>query len=119
MTATALRLNRKLDAINGSLLIASLVCGIAYLVMRGAPAFPGSVVVKGLSVGYQVIRDEVTEGIRKLIELRLFEVSLVTFPMNPAATVNAVKSAQHQRDEIARATRELREFYQALTTKNS
>ena len=50
MTATALRLNRKLDAINGSLLIVSLACGIAYLVTRGAPAFPGSVVVKGLSV---------------------------------------------------------------------
>lgn len=50
MTATALRLNRNLDAINGSLLTVSLVCGIAYLITRGAPAFPGSVIVKGLSV---------------------------------------------------------------------
>jgi uncharacterized membrane protein YhhN len=50
MTATALRLNRKFDAISGSLLVVSIACGLAYLITRGLPAFPGSVVVKGLSV---------------------------------------------------------------------
>lgn len=50
MTTTALRLNRKLDAINWSLLVVSFACGVAYLITRGAPAFPGSGVVKGLSV---------------------------------------------------------------------
>ena len=50
MTATALRLSRKFDAISGSLLIVSVACGLAYLVTRGLPPVAGSVVVKGLSV---------------------------------------------------------------------
>lgn len=55
----------------------------------------------GLSIGFQTIKstwEEIEkEGARKMIrhiqELKLWEVSLVTFPMLPAAQVTRVKSA--------------------------
>lgn len=48
--------------------------------------------LRGLSIGYDAVK-EVWEGsIRRLKEIRLWEWSLVTFPMNPAAQVVAVKS---------------------------
>lgn len=50
--------------------------------------------VSGLSIGYSPVRykiDGVT-GVRLLSEVDLFEVSLVTFPANSAATVTVVKS---------------------------
>jgi HK97 family phage prohead protease len=49
-------------------------------------------VLKGLSIGFDVVRDTVTNGIRHLHELKLYEVSVVTFPMNGLATVSSVKS---------------------------
>jgi HK97 family phage prohead protease len=51
--------------------------------------------IDGLSIGYWPVEwkwDEKT-GIRTLIDVDLFEVSLVTFPANPAAQVAAVKAA--------------------------
>jgi uncharacterized membrane protein YhhN len=50
MTAEARSSGRRFGATDWSLLGLSLVCGLAYLATRGAGAFPGSVVVKGLSV---------------------------------------------------------------------
>lgn len=50
-------------------------------------------VLDGLSIGYRTkkaMRDETT-GIRKLLEVELWEISLVTFPMLPTATVDSVK----------------------------
>ncbi|HEY8750990.1 MAG TPA: HK97 family phage prohead protease [Tepidisphaeraceae bacterium] len=50
-------------------------------------------VLKGLSIGYDEIKPpEVRNGIRYLKELKLWEVSLVTFPMNEKAEVASVKS---------------------------
>jgi len=49
-------------------------------------------VLKGLSIGYDVVREDIKGGIRYLQELKLFEVSLVSFPMNELAMVSAVKS---------------------------
>ncbi|MCC5993409.1 MAG: HK97 family phage prohead protease [Rhodobacteraceae bacterium] len=44
--------------------------------------------VDGLSIGYRTIRAEALPGGgRKLIELDLWEVSLVTFPMQPEARI--------------------------------
>jgi len=50
-------------------------------------------VLKGLSIGYSTVVSEYDsdKDIRYLKELRLWEVSLVTFPMNPKAKVTAVK----------------------------
>jgi len=49
--------------------------------------------ISGMSIGYSVAKDE-TDGksnVRRLLELKLYEVSIVTFPANEAATVNNVK----------------------------
>lgn len=51
--------------------------------------------VSGLSIGYSPVRytrDDKT-GIRKLADVELWEISLVTFPANAAATVTVVKQA--------------------------
>jgi uncharacterized membrane protein YhhN len=50
MTATARSTSQRFDAVDRLLFGVSLVCGIAYLLTRGLPVFPGSVVIKGLSV---------------------------------------------------------------------
>jgi Escherichia/Staphylococcus phage prohead protease len=74
-------------------------------------------VVRGLSIGFQTLRDEVKGGVRQLLEVKLFEVSLVTFPANEMASVTSVKSLQ--RDELSRAARELKEFYAALKIQSN
>lgn len=64
-------------------------------------------VVDKMSIGYSVIKDEFTnDGYRKLQELKLFEYSLVTFPMNTDADVLGVKSLQ----DMAQLTNMLDEF---------
>lgn len=47
--------------------------------------------LKGLSIGYRAVKKEVRGGVRYLKEIALFEGSVVTFPMNPAAVVDRVK----------------------------
>jgi uncharacterized protein len=59
-------------------------------------------IVKGLSIGFQTVRDEMVGNVRHLKELKLWEVSLVTFPMLPVAQVTSYKSAQQAKD-ISRA----------------
>ncbi|MEM7523761.1 MAG: HK97 family phage prohead protease [Pseudomonadota bacterium] len=41
--------------------------------------------IDGLSIGYRTVRAEKAGGGRRLVELDLWEVSLVTFPMLPSA----------------------------------
>lgn len=50
--------------------------------------------LSGLSIGYSTRNYEIDEKkkVRKLIELELFEVSLVTFPANEKATITQVKN---------------------------
>ncbi|RME65614.1 MAG: HK97 family phage prohead protease [Alphaproteobacteria bacterium] len=52
----------------------------------------------GLSIGYRVKRAEVDAktGVRRLLELDLWEVSLVTFPMQAAARLIRLKAAPRQ-----------------------
>lgn len=58
--------------------------------------------IKGLSIGFQAIKatftEVVVEGVTKYVrtiqELKLWEVSVVTFPMQPQAQVLRVKSAE-------------------------
>lgn len=55
--------------------------------------------IKGLSIGYQVVQSaKGDKGVRLLKELRLFEYSVVTFPANPAAQVDAIKGAPMEHD---------------------
>lgn len=57
--------------------------------------------IDGLSIGYRTIRSEKAGKGRRLIELDLWEVSLVTFPMLPEA--RAAASAPDPEAEIAKA----------------
>ncbi len=60
--------------------------------------------VKGLSIGFSTIKSTWAEVegrmIRHIQELKLWETSIVTFPMLPAAQVTRVKSAEGQEAEI-------------------
>ena len=51
--------------------------------------------ISGLSIGYSPVRYTIDKktGVRRLSEVELWEVSLVTFPANEAANVTVVKSA--------------------------
>jgi len=60
--------------------------------------------LNGMSIGYRV-KEAAGERIRELTAVDLFEVSLVTFPMLPVATVTAVKSIGSKR-EFERALRD-------------
>jgi HK97 family phage prohead protease len=73
-------------------------------------------VLKGLSIGFQIIKEAFNGDIRQLLEVKLFEVSLVCFPMNEQATVTAVKSMQLS--EIERTARELRRFFADFKKEN-
>lgn len=59
-----------------------------------------SKLIKGLSIGFNTIKHtwEDVEGrmVRHITELKLWEVSVVTFPMLPAAQVTRVKSATEE-----------------------
>lgn len=44
-----------------------------------------------LSIGYEVLQDEFTQDGRLLKEIKLYEVSLVTVPANPLASVTGAK----------------------------
>ena len=60
--------------------------------------------IKGLSIGYDTIKQAWDNEVRKLQEVRLWEVSLCTFPANPEATVEAVKSV----DDIIAKIKEMK-----------
>ena len=50
--------------------------------------------IDGLSIGFRTVRGrtDAKSGVRHLMEIDLWEVSVVTFPMLPAARVSAVKA---------------------------
>jgi len=72
--------------------------------------------IEGLSIGFQTIKSswEDVEGrmVRHISELKLWEVSVVTFPMLPAATVTRVKSTD---ENLEARIRELEAQVSALT----
>ncbi len=49
----------------------------------------------GLSIGFQTLRarNEAKAGVRRILSADLWEISVVTFPMQPGARVTAVKAA--------------------------
>ena len=47
----------------------------------------------GISIGYETVREEFKGSVRQLTEIKLWEVSLVTFPANSFARVTSVKDA--------------------------
>ncbi|UWQ21009.1 HK97 family phage prohead protease [Jannaschia sp. W003] len=78
---------------------------------REAAALVEAGALDGLSIGYRVKRaTRDAEGRRRLHELELWEVSLVTFPMLPDARVGRKARAR----DLARALREARRELAAL-----
>lgn len=67
---------------------------------RDAAALLRTGALTGLSIGYRVRRAEVDprRRLRRLTELELIEISLVTFPMQPAARVLALDDSLIARD---------------------
>jgi HK97 family phage prohead protease len=70
----------------------------------------------GLSIGYRTVRGktDAKTGVRRLYEVDLWEISVVTFPMQPEARVVAVKRAAVAKAgrlaaTIRRATRMMRD----------
>jgi HK97 family phage prohead protease len=72
--------------------------------------------IDGLSIGFRTVRGrtDAKTGIRHLIEVDLWEISVVTFPMLPAARVSSVKSAALA-ESIRCAARAMRGDQRALS----
>ncbi|MCR4283282.1 MAG: HK97 family phage prohead protease, partial [Bauldia sp.] len=74
----------------------------------------------GLSIGYRTVRGrtDAKTGIRSLIEVDLWEISVVTFPMLPEARVASVKAARDAAlvASIRRATAAMGRAYKKLQT---
>ena len=54
----------------------------------------------GLSIGYRVEEDELDGRTRRIKRATLFEVSVVTLPMNEQARIDAVKAAEMSEREF-------------------
>ena len=65
-------------------------------------------VLRGLSIGYDSVKDRMVDGVRHLSEIKLWEISLVTFPMNEQATVTGVKSGVE--DHLAEQLHQFRDI---------
>ncbi len=72
--------------------------------------------LNGLSIGFTTVRDQWRQGVRHLQELNLFEISLATFPANPLAVVDRLKSVDgdQQGDNEAQFLALLKEIQAAL-----
>lgn len=64
--------------------------------------------VRGMSIGFDTLKDEMRNGVRHVQELRLWEISLVTFGANPVAGVEQVKQAG-QIDDVRECEEYLRD----------
>ena len=65
--------------------------------------------IKGLSIGY-VVKDSVRDrksGVRQIKEMKLHEVSLVTFPANERAVITSVKSKPNSERELEEYLRDV------------
>lgn len=62
--------------------------------------------IEGLSIGYKTINaDYDSQGNRVIKEAELWEISVVTFPMNEAATITDIKAAEMTKVEFERFLR--------------
>jgi HK97 family phage prohead protease len=106
--------------VQGQLLLSDPTAQKAYSFLKAG-------IIRGLSIGFETIQDSLEDGVRMLKELRLWEISVVTFPMNLEAAVTSVKAmsdadrATHfkaideHRKAIDRHQRGIREHLKAMT----
>jgi len=66
--------------------------------------------LNGLSIGFRTVRArrDAKTGLRHLLEIELWEISVVTFPLLAQSQVTAVGAARDTADEIRRAAAALR-----------
>jgi HK97 family phage prohead protease len=57
-------------------------------------------IVKGLSIGFDTVKDAVDGAVRRLKEIRLWEGSIVTFPMNERALITSVKARKEAKEDF-------------------
>jgi HK97 family phage prohead protease len=72
-------------AVEGQLLLSDATGLKAYNLLKAG-------VIKGQSIGYETIKDQMVGDVRELVEVRLWECSIVTFPMNESAMVTGIKA---------------------------
>ena len=58
-------------------------------------------IVQGLSIGYDAVKSVWDGPVRRLKEIRLWEGSVVTFPMDTHALITSVKQAREKKDDFA------------------
>lgn len=58
--------------------------------------------IDGLSIGFKTDQDEVKNNVRHILKADLWEVSVVTFPMNMEARINTIKAAGMTERELER-----------------
>ena len=71
--------------VEGQLLLSDPTAAKAYQFLKAG-------IIKGLSIGYETIKSTLVDNVRELKELKLWELSIVTFPMNEAALVTGIKA---------------------------
>jgi len=81
-------------SVKGQLLMDVPAAKNAYLLMKAK-------IVKGLSIGFDTVKDSVDEGVRRLKEIRLWEGSVVTFPMNERAQISSVKARREAKADFS------------------
>jgi uncharacterized protein len=106
--------------VDGQLLLSDPTAQKAYSFLKAG-------ILKGLSIGYDTVKQNYDGDVRELTELKLWEMSIVTFPMNQEAAVTSVKAmsdtdrATHlkaidgHRKAIDRHQRQIREHLKAMT----
>ena len=87
--------------VKGQLILEVPQASSAYALAKGGA-------IKGLSIGYIPVKYTIDEktGTRTLTEVRLLEISLVTFPMNEQAELTGVKSGQVSIRSLEKALRD-------------
>jgi HK97 family phage prohead protease len=89
-------------------------------VAKTAHAMMKEGILDGMSIGYDAIDSDFTEGgVRRITKGKLWEISLVTFGMNPKARVEAVKAINEFKTirELESALRDGDRFSAALAKK--
>ena len=79
--------------VQGKLLLQDPTAQKAYLFLKAG-------VIRGLSIGFETLQSAMEGDVRLLKELRLWEFSVVTFPMNECAQISSVKSLTVSDDEV-------------------
>jgi HK97 family phage prohead protease len=77
----------------GQLLMADSVAQRAYLFIKAG-------IVKGLSIGFETVKDAIENGVRHLKEIKLYEGSIVTFPANESALIFSVKGNRETKGDF-------------------